>query len=328
MESPGSDLVVEEQLVRKNSSRGASSSSGTPRPRQADKPNVGTPIRTPSIRVDGPANRQLMPNAILVVAHRPIGEVRPTNRHGHFFVFLLHETERRGKIHLYGKDQPFKMPHQRTKAGKTATLSERGLCDPLARPQSGIRHWIERGTGPSLVRNLHAEPSNLEGGGPSTQLSEEIPEGIPLPTLEVPYLHILEGCIRLLYCCGQPTSQGLLIPADMGKLKMKISKAEPEATKKKKDKQAAKGARRNAQTYMMPPSRWTRHSRRRPRPTSTPSTNKAEEDNLGQTNRLEATKRAEVERKWSEALKAANQDRVTPDPKAEEDGQEDLEITS
>ncbi|KAF3455855.1 hypothetical protein FNV43_RR00497 [Rhamnella rubrinervis] len=58
MESPGSDLVVEEQLVRKNSSRGASSSSGTPRPRQADDPNVRTPIRTPSIRIDGPGGNR------------------------------------------------------------------------------------------------------------------------------------------------------------------------------------------------------------------------------------------------------------------------------
>ncbi|KAF3457974.1 hypothetical protein FNV43_RR02636 [Rhamnella rubrinervis] len=81
---------------------------------------------------------------------------------------------------------------------------------------------------------------NLEEEDPSTQLSEEIPEGIPLPTLEVPYLHILEGCIRLLY--GVPTDPlwASYPAADMGKLKMKISKAELEATKKKKkDKQAA-----------------------------------------------------------------------------------------
>ncbi|KAF3443760.1 hypothetical protein FNV43_RR13450 [Rhamnella rubrinervis] len=58
MESPGSDLVVEEQLVRKNSNRGASSLAGTPRPRQADEPDVETPIRTPSVRVDGPGSNR------------------------------------------------------------------------------------------------------------------------------------------------------------------------------------------------------------------------------------------------------------------------------
>ncbi|KAF3443348.1 hypothetical protein FNV43_RR13030 [Rhamnella rubrinervis] len=81
---------------------------------------------------------------------------------------------------------------------------------------------------------------NFEEEDPSTQQSEEIPEGIPLPILEVPYLHVLEGCIRLLY--GVPTNPlWASYPAtDMGKLKMKISKAELEATKKKKrDKQAA-----------------------------------------------------------------------------------------
>ncbi|KAF3431841.1 hypothetical protein FNV43_RR26577 [Rhamnella rubrinervis] len=54
MESPGSDLVVKEQLVKKNSNRGVNSSVGTPRPRQADEPDVKTPIRTPNVRVDGP----------------------------------------------------------------------------------------------------------------------------------------------------------------------------------------------------------------------------------------------------------------------------------
>ncbi|KAF3433427.1 hypothetical protein FNV43_RR24529 [Rhamnella rubrinervis] len=58
MESPGSDLVVEEQLVRKNSSRGATSSAGTFRPRQANELDVETPTRTPSIRVDGPGSNR------------------------------------------------------------------------------------------------------------------------------------------------------------------------------------------------------------------------------------------------------------------------------
>ncbi|KAF3457338.1 hypothetical protein FNV43_RR01995 [Rhamnella rubrinervis] len=92
----------------------------------------------------------------------------------------------------------------------------------------------------SLNLRLRITANNFEEEDPFTQQSEEIPEGIPLPILEVPYLHVLEGCIRLLY--GVPTDPlwASYPAADMGKLKMKISKAELEATKKKKkDKQAA-----------------------------------------------------------------------------------------
>ncbi|KAF3445818.1 hypothetical protein FNV43_RR10995 [Rhamnella rubrinervis] len=39
--------------------------------------------------------------------------------------------------------------------------------------------------------------------GPSKRQAQPIPEGIPLPILEVPYTHIFEGRIRLLY--GEPT---------------------------------------------------------------------------------------------------------------------------
>ncbi|KAF3441161.1 hypothetical protein FNV43_RR15072 [Rhamnella rubrinervis] len=99
----------------------------------------------------------------------------------------------------------------------------------------------------------------------STQQTKEIPEGIPLPILEVPYLHVLEGCIKLLY--GMPTDPlWTSYPVtDMGKLKMKISKAELEATmKKKRDKQAAakggassqtdKGEERPTSTVVVEPS--------------------------------------------------------------------------
>ncbi|KAF3457344.1 hypothetical protein FNV43_RR02001 [Rhamnella rubrinervis] len=90
---------------------------------------------------------------------------------------------------------------------------------------------------------------NFEKEDPSTQQSKKIPEGIPLPILEVPYLHVLEGCIRLLY--GVPTDPlwASYPAADMGKLKMKISKAELEAIKKKKkDKQAAAKGGTSSQT--------------------------------------------------------------------------------
>ncbi|KAF3455866.1 hypothetical protein FNV43_RR00508 [Rhamnella rubrinervis] len=75
---------------------------------------------------------------------------------------------------------------------------------------------------------------------PSTQQFEQIPEGIPLPVLEVPYLHVLEGYIRLLYGVSTDPLWASYPTVDIGKLKMKISNAELEATKKKKkDKQAA-----------------------------------------------------------------------------------------
>ncbi|KAF3443391.1 hypothetical protein FNV43_RR13073 [Rhamnella rubrinervis] len=200
MESPGSDLAVDEQLVRKNSNRGASSSSGTPRPRQADKPNVETPIRTPSIRVDGPSgNRiELTLHLCSLESQRKAQDHRRKN-----VIRALFGTKTKSLHHT------FKTPSARRCGASEETSSN-----------SGKR--------------------NLEEEDPSTQLSEEIPEGIPLPTLEVPYLHILEGCIRLLY--GVPTDPlwASYPAADMGKLKMKISKAELEATKKKKkDKQAA-----------------------------------------------------------------------------------------
>ncbi|KAF3457312.1 hypothetical protein FNV43_RR01969 [Rhamnella rubrinervis] len=54
MESPGSDLVADEQLVRKNSHQKASSSTGFLHPRQTTEPNLAIPTQTPSARVDGP----------------------------------------------------------------------------------------------------------------------------------------------------------------------------------------------------------------------------------------------------------------------------------
>ncbi|KAF3454494.1 hypothetical protein FNV43_RR04941 [Rhamnella rubrinervis] len=151
------------------------------------------------------------------------------------------------------------MPPPVTKAGKTATSLSRGrvYATPLriTAEQKNVIRALFRTKTKSLLSILSEDSfrdviasseetsrnraeRNLEEEDPSTQLSEEIPEGIPLPTLEVPYLHILEGCIRLFM--RKPTSWASYPAADMGKLKMKISKAELEATKKKKkDKQAA-----------------------------------------------------------------------------------------
>ncbi|KAF3438491.1 hypothetical protein FNV43_RR21253 [Rhamnella rubrinervis] len=127
-------------------------------------------------------------------------------------------------------------------------VKKEGLCDPVGTFESGIRFaWTERAL--EEVTSEQQAEQNFEEEDPSTQQSKEIPEGIPLPILEVPYLHVLEGCIRLLY--GVPTDPlwASYPAADLGKLKMKISKAELEATKKKKkDKQAATKGGASSQT--------------------------------------------------------------------------------
>ncbi|KAF3445961.1 hypothetical protein FNV43_RR11138 [Rhamnella rubrinervis] len=90
-------------------------------------------------------------------------------------------------------------------------LKREGLCDPVGTSESRIcSAWTERGY-------LEAAEQSFEDEDPSTEQTEEIPEGIPLLILEVPYLH--------------------------------ISKAELEATKKKKrDKQVAGKGGASSQT--------------------------------------------------------------------------------
>ncbi|KAF3456013.1 hypothetical protein FNV43_RR00656 [Rhamnella rubrinervis] len=64
------------------------------------------------------------------------------------------------------------------------------------------------------------DASKLQGEeGPSKEPTEQTPEGIPFPISEVPYMHVLEGCLRLLY--GEPTDPlWASYPAiDMGKMK-------------------------------------------------------------------------------------------------------------
>ncbi|KAF3438529.1 hypothetical protein FNV43_RR21291 [Rhamnella rubrinervis] len=189
-----------------------------------------------------------------------------------FLYFFYMKPSEEGRYTLYARRRIrlFEDAPPVTKAGKTATSLSRGrvYAIPLApsnlserlritAEQKNVIRTLFRTKTKSLLSILSEDSfrsawywpaleetyseqqaeQNLEEKDPSTQLSEEIPEGIPLPTLEVPYLHILEGCIRL--CACQPT-RASYPAADMGKLKMKISKAELEATKKKKkDKQAA-----------------------------------------------------------------------------------------
>ncbi|KAF3448102.1 hypothetical protein FNV43_RR08812 [Rhamnella rubrinervis] len=70
--------------------------------------------------------------------------------------------------------------------------------------------------------------------GPSYPQAELIPEGIPHPFIEVPYTHVLEGCIRLLY--GEPTDTlwAFYPTVDMGKMKVAPPTAEQFAKKERK----------------------------------------------------------------------------------------------
>ncbi|KAF3433428.1 hypothetical protein FNV43_RR24530 [Rhamnella rubrinervis] len=116
-------------------------------------------------------------------------------------------------------------------------LSEDSFCS--------ARYWLALEGGVSEHR-VEQEP---EEKGPSDQQTEHIQEGIPLPIFEVPYLHVLEGYIRLLYGVSTDPLWASYPTANMGKLKMMISKAELEATKKKKrDKQDALKGGASSQT--------------------------------------------------------------------------------
>ncbi|KAF3438467.1 hypothetical protein FNV43_RR21229 [Rhamnella rubrinervis] len=125
-----------------------------------------------------------------------------------------------------------------------------GLFSPIDTSESKVHSaWTKRDEGTS---EQQAE-QNFEDANPSNQQVELILEGIPLPILEVSYLHVLEGYIRLL--CG-----GLIDPlwasypiADISKLKMKMPfKAQlKELQKKKKEKKnTQKGGRPPLRTLL------------------------------------------------------------------------------
>ncbi|KAF3443157.1 hypothetical protein FNV43_RR17078 [Rhamnella rubrinervis] len=284
MESPGSDLVVEEQLVRKNS-KGRSSSWD---PGKRDDSNVEIPIRTPSIRVDGPNGNRSglitmrpvviktdipsvfkqgdmsylkerfdMPSQIKLSAPGPLERAdspcdgwiclyeiafkiglrlpfhRIINMVPNFYSIALGQLIPNSWRYLLGLIVQSEKCDLRidmaTFLTKLTLRLPRAFCPyfpkiPSVRPRS----WLRR--------------SYLSSGG----FKEEDPPGqkkftkVSSSYTQVPYLHVLEGCIRLLY--GMPTDPlwASYPAADMGKLKMKISKAELEATKKKKkEKQAA-----------------------------------------------------------------------------------------
>ncbi|KAF3431840.1 hypothetical protein FNV43_RR26576 [Rhamnella rubrinervis] len=150
-----------------------------------------------------------------------------------------------------------------TRVGKTVTSSSRGRAPTTAKRKNVIRRprprprasspYFSKNPRPDIAfrwgtseQRANQEP---EEEGPFDRQTEHIPEGIPLSTLEVPYLHVLEGCIKLL--CSVPIDPlWASYPAtDMGKLKMRISNADLEATKKKKkDKQATSKGGASSQT--------------------------------------------------------------------------------
>ncbi|KAF3450420.1 hypothetical protein FNV43_RR06501 [Rhamnella rubrinervis] len=145
-----------------------------------------------------------------------------------------------------------------------------GLQIDMARVIIFLYETAKREALEGAISEQQAEQS-FEEEDLSNQQAEEIPEGIPLPILEVPYLHVLEGCIRLLYDVPTDPLWASYPAADMGKLKMKISKAKLEATKKKKrDKQATakggassatdKGEERPSSTVVVESSSSNRHS--------------------------------------------------------------------
>ncbi|KAF3439925.1 hypothetical protein FNV43_RR18203 [Rhamnella rubrinervis] len=258
--------------------------------------------------------------AILVVAHRPIGEVAPTNRHGHFLYFL-HETQEEDtplrRANRVVQDAP-----QVTK-GKTATFCRGGSMQPAARP---IGNPLPGKRRPPRKNFLNAGECNLEEEAHPTAFMRRANR--PLASYPA---------------------------ADMGKLKMKISKAE-EATKKKKRAQQREmtdevglEVEQNALKPNKPPEATKgglEGSGPRPKVEKdrelSPRTHYAKSGERQLPRWLMAPSQKYIYKKAAidailkntndmiKAFKAGQtEDWATPDPSdEEEDGQEDLEITS
>ncbi|KAF3443079.1 hypothetical protein FNV43_RR17000 [Rhamnella rubrinervis] len=73
--------------------------------------------------------------------------------------------------------------------------------------------------------------------GPSNQQTEQIPKGIPLPILEVPYTRILKGCLRLLYNEPSDPLWASYPATNMGKMKVRVPTDEELAKKERKKKE-------------------------------------------------------------------------------------------
>ncbi|KAF3455413.1 hypothetical protein FNV43_RR00038 [Rhamnella rubrinervis] len=173
-----------------------------------------------------------------------------------FLYFFYMKSSEEGRYTLYARRQIrlFEDAPTSDKGWKDCYffVKREGLFGLIGTFELGIRStWTKRALNFSERLRTTAEQKNMIQALLKTKTKSllTIPEGILLPILEVPYLHVLEGCIRLLY--GVPTDPlwASYLAADMGKLKMKISKAELEATKKKKkDKQAAMKGGASTQT--------------------------------------------------------------------------------
>ncbi|KAF3455752.1 hypothetical protein FNV43_RR00394 [Rhamnella rubrinervis] len=259
MESPGSYLVVEEQLVRKHSNRRASSSAGTPRSRQANEPDIEILIRTPSVRVDGlGGNRSRLIIMLPVLIKTEIPSIFKQSDMSYLKERFdvpsqvklsardprRTDSQRRGKVHplCSGRIRMFEDAPTSDKGWKDRYFffKMEGLFDTVGMSESRIRSaWTERASNLSESLRITAEQKNVIRA--------------LLKTKTKSLLSILsEDSFRsagLLY--GVPTDPlwTSYPAADMGKLKMKISKAELEATKKKKrDKQAAAKGDASSQT--------------------------------------------------------------------------------
>ncbi|KAF3438738.1 hypothetical protein FNV43_RR21502 [Rhamnella rubrinervis] len=194
------------------------------------------PLQSSNTRHAADAERVALPPR----ADSSIRAARTTHRHAHLPSLLLPGE---GRYAFYARKQ--------TKLLTGAPTSDKGWKDryffvkrghwSVSPSELGIRSvWAER-VRPSKQKNQEASPSQQQ----HKLQPEPIPEGIPLPFIEVPYTHVLEGCIRLLY--GEPTDPlwASYPIVDMGKMKVAAPTAEQLAEKerKRKEKKAARRAR-------------------------------------------------------------------------------------
>ncbi|KAF3443832.1 hypothetical protein FNV43_RR13522 [Rhamnella rubrinervis] len=275
MESPD-PIRGREQLVRKNSSRGASSSSGTPRPRQANDPIVEPPIRTPSTRIDAKATTVDNHATVIIKIYPAFNSDMSYSREvrhaePNWPPVTLRADSTRGsadeiafKIGLdslhriinmanfYKIAQATYAEHRRYLIESTlhlASISERLGSptkerdpDTLQTKTKSLLYTFQDSFRRQVIgpprKKLPCKKSqcNLEEEAPSTKPSKKFSK-VSSSYTQVPYLHILKVALGFCTACNDP--RGFLSRTDMGKLKMKISKAELEATKKKKkDKQS------------------------------------------------------------------------------------------
>ncbi|KAF3441544.1 hypothetical protein FNV43_RR15458 [Rhamnella rubrinervis] len=243
--------------VRKNSNRWANSSTRTPPLRQTAEPDVETTTRVPSVRVDGPnGNRSglIIMRPVLIKTEIPSTFKQSDmsylkerfNMPSQVELFALGPLERadsprEGWIYLYKIAFKIRLrlpfhyiinmaPHDAWKA----LLIIREVYSTGYTSEFGIRFvWTKRASNLSERLWITAEQKNVIRALLKTKTKSFFLYFLKIPSAR-------HGCIRLLY--GVPTDHlwASYPTINMGKLKMKISKAKLEAIKrKKKDKQSA-----------------------------------------------------------------------------------------